>query len=142
MRRRHTRPAAGGFTLVELCIVLAVAGVLAAIAWPSMREQLLRGRRGDAVAALVRIQMAQESHRALHGHYAPQLGALAGATGTLSREGLYALALRTDTPGGYEARATARDGTAAAGDERCPALVLRVREGVADYAPNRRCWNR
>ena len=31
---------AAGFTLAELCVALAVAGVLAAAAWPSFQSQL------------------------------------------------------------------------------------------------------
>ena len=71
--RRATHPT--GFTLVELCIVMTVAGLLLTVAWPSYRAQLLRGQRADAVAALQRVQLAQESHRAFHGLYAAQLEA-------------------------------------------------------------------
>jgi len=130
-----------GFTLVELCVVLAVAGLLAAAAWPSWQSQLQRGRRADAVAALMRVQLAQESHRAHHGLYASGLQALAGASASHSGEGLYDIEL--DGGGDrYEARATARAGSAAAGDAACATLRLQVHEGLADYAPSARCWNR
>lgn len=132
---------AAGFTLVELCVVLAVAGLLAAAAWPSFQSQLQRGRRADAVTALMRVQAAQESHRAHHGLYASQLGALTGATAPRSQEGLYDIQL--DGGGDrYEARATARPDGAAAGDAGCATLRLQVREGIADFAPSARCWNR
>lgn len=130
-----------GFTLVELCVVLALAGLLVAVAWPSYQSQLQRGRRADAVAALLRVQIAQESHRAHHGLYAAQLQALAGATSPISGQGLYDIAL---SGGGerYEARATARAGSAAASDAACTELRLQVRDGLADFAPSARCWNR
>lgn len=130
------------FTLIEICVVLAMSALLVAAAWPPMREQMLRGHRADGVAALTRIQIAQEGHRALHGFYASQLGALAGSSAAFSPEGLYALALRSDGPDHYEAQATPRDGTAVAGDTHCPALVLRVHGSVAETGPTRRCWNR
>lgn len=131
-----------GFTLVELCVVLAVSSLLAAVAWPSFQSQLQRGRRADAIAALTRVQMAQESHRALHGLYATQLGALVGAAAPRSREGLYDIELRTTEGERYEVHAIARADTPAAADAACSPLVLKVHEGLADYAPSARCWNR
>jgi type IV pilus assembly protein PilE len=141
MTRRRKRCRCG-FTLVEICIVLAVAGVLAAIAWPSLQAQLQRARRGDAVAALMRLQLAQESHRAQHGLYATQLGLLVGANSAHSPEGLYDIALLGDGGAYFEARATARAGGAAAGDTPCTVLQLRVRDGLAEFGPSPRCWNR
>lgn len=130
-----------GFTLVELCIVLAVAGVLAALAWPSYRAQLQRGQRADAVVALQRVQLAQESYRSHHGLYAAQLGALQGAAGTRSAAGRYDIALRGGGAG-YQAIATVRDAGPAAGDAACAELRLQVHDGIAEYAPSARCWNR
>ncbi|HMO47097.1 MAG TPA: type IV pilin protein [Rubrivivax sp.] len=129
-----------GFTVVELCVVLAVAGLLAAAAWPSFHAQLQRGRRADAVAALLRVQQAQESHRAHHGLYAAQLQALRGAAAARSDQGLYDIEL-SGGGAGYEARAMARAGGAAASDTRCAPLRLRVHEGIADFAPSAACWN-
>lgn len=131
----------GGFTLVELVIVMTVAGLLLSVAWPSYRAQLLRGQRADAVAALQRVQLAQESHRAHHGIYASQLDALRGAAAARSSEGRYDIALHG---GGtrFEAVATARADTLAAADAACAELRLQVHDGVAEYAPSARCWNR
>jgi type IV pilus assembly protein PilE len=131
-----------GFTLVELCVVLAVAGVLATVAWPSFQSQLQRSRRADAVSALLRVQMAQENYRSHHGLYAPQLSALKGAATPRSGEGLYDIELHSQGGDGYEARARARPGSLAAGDTGCTVLSLQVRAGLADFAPSARCWNR
>jgi len=136
------RPARRGFTLVEITVVLAVVGILCAVAWPGLREPLLRSRRADAVTALTRIQIAQENHRALHGLYATQLGALSGATSTRSPEGLYEIELQRDGPARYEARAMARADGPMAGDSTCRVIRLQVREGIAEFAPTARCWNR
>jgi type IV pilus assembly protein PilE len=141
MPRLARRPAPG-FTLVELCVVLAVSGVLATIAWPSFQSQLQRGRRADAVTALLRVQLAQENYRSHHGLYASQLGVLAGAASSRSGEGLYDIELLGSGADRYEARATARAGSVVASDAGCTVLSLQVRDGLADFAPSPRCWNR
>lgn len=51
-----------GFTLVELMIVVAVVGILTAIAMPSYTEYVRRGHRADARAGL--LQAAQWLERA------------------------------------------------------------------------------
>ena len=56
-------------------------------------------------------------------------------------DGLYDIELRG---GGdrYEARAIARADTQVASDTGCTVLSLQVRDGLADFAPSTRCWNR
>jgi len=51
-----------GFTLIELMIVIAVVGILAAIAYPSYQESLKKGRRSDAQGVLMGLAGAMERH--------------------------------------------------------------------------------
>lgn len=59
-----------GFTLTELLIVIAVVGILAAIAIPVYNNYLVRARRADAKTALEQLRAAQEMFRAERGRYA------------------------------------------------------------------------
>ena len=51
-----------GFTLIEIMIVVAIVGILTAIALPSYNEYIRRGHRAEARAAL--LQGAQWMERA------------------------------------------------------------------------------
>lgn len=57
------RRAVGGFTLIELMIVVAVVAILAAIAYPSYQDAVRKSRRGQAKADLVEYaQLAERFH--------------------------------------------------------------------------------
>ncbi len=48
----NVSPKQSGFTLIELMIVVAIAGVLTAVAYPSYREQVNKGYVADAQSEL------------------------------------------------------------------------------------------
>lgn len=66
MRARSDRR---GFTLVELMIVVAIVGILAAVAIPSFQSYVYRARTAEAVTFLGEIKQRQESYRAEFGQY-------------------------------------------------------------------------
>lgn len=69
---RSTKPTAsnvGGFTLIEVMIVVAIVGLLAAIALPSYREQIAKSRRAEARTQLASAQMWMERFYAEHFSY-------------------------------------------------------------------------
>jgi type IV pilus assembly protein PilE len=126
-------------TLVECAIVCALVALLAAVSLPLLRTPGLRIARLDAVQALMRLQAAQEQHRALHGLYAADLQPLRGVA-ERSPQGLYRLSLASTGPDAYRASAEAQG--AQARDADCAKLTLDVHLGFAQEGPTPSCWNR
>jgi len=65
--RKHSLYA--GMTLIELVIVMAVIGILIAIAVPSYRSHMLRVHRSEAIRLLLQASMCQERVYASNGSY-------------------------------------------------------------------------
>ena len=64
-----------GFTLIELMVVVAVVGILSAIAYPSYAEYIRRGHRADARAGLLQAQQWLERAATATGAYPQTLPA-------------------------------------------------------------------
>jgi type IV pilus assembly protein PilE len=99
-----------GFTLVELLIVVAIMGILAAIAIPSYTNYMIRARRADAKTVLEHLRAAQEMRRSEKGSFSTSLAELqttygvptvAGPPGTPD----YAILLNSATATGFLAQA-------------------------------------
>jgi general secretion pathway protein G len=71
--------AEGGFTLVELMIVVAIVGILATISVPSYRTSLIKARETVLRQDLFTIREVLDQHRADQGKYPSSLGALVAA---------------------------------------------------------------
>jgi len=58
-----------GFTLIEMMIVVAIIGILAAIAYPSYEEYVKSSRRAEAQSALMGLAAAMERHFTANNSY-------------------------------------------------------------------------
>lgn len=84
-----------GFTLIELMIVVAILGVLLAVALPAYQQNVRTGERGDAQALLMQVAANQERFYSDNNSYSANANPLASpAVATLSTDsGLYQVAV-------------------------------------------------
>jgi type IV pilus assembly protein PilE len=133
-----------GITLFELLIVLAVVGVIAALAVPTYRQHALRVHRAEAMTALLQLQSAEESHYLRHDTYTASIdsappGGLGLSTTSATNKYTLAVALAAD---GQSYIATATPGGGQEADQKCLAFSIdaRGRRAVSGTAGAQRCW--
>ena len=129
--------AQAGFTLIELMIVVAIIGVISAIALPSYNSYMTKSRRADAKVALTKMADAQERWYLQNSTYTKEVTDVGGAT---SPDGNYKLEITTtaaaDLLNGYVMKATAiADQT---NDAKCAEFILS--STGAKTATNDVCW--
>ena len=118
-------------------IALAVVALLVAIAYPSYMESTRKSRRSDAVAALTRLQLAQERWRANNTQYASVLADL-GGTAT-SQGGFYDIDINSAVASSYVMTASASPGKSQASDTSCKVMRLQVVGGNIFYGGCNNC---
>jgi type IV pilus assembly protein PilE len=132
----------GGFSLIELMVVVIVLGLLLAIAIPNYTGYLERSRRSDARGALLEIASAQERFFFENNGYADDIddvwtyqeGGVA-----VSNEGFYVLTITQTAATDFTATATAQGRQS--GDEDCATFSIEetgLKTATGDAAAS--CW--
>lgn len=113
-----------GFTLIELMMVIAVIGILAAIAWPNYQDYLIKSRRAQAQSDMLKIQLGLEKWRANNSTYTATLSDIDFTDSNDYYNYAVTGALASDPPTGsiYVIRATAQGAQTA--DSGCTPLTL------------------
>lgn len=130
----------GGFSLIELLVVMVIVGVLAGIAYPAYNSHLKRSYRADARAELLRLQLAVEKQRLTTLGTQPSMPSTWATAPAVARH--YQLTLQ---PMGQnyvlEARALPSDGQSddRQGETSCALLSLRAQGLDTRYEPAA-CW--
>ncbi len=83
MKKLHARK--GGFTLIELMIVVAIIGILAAIAIPNFIRFQLKAKSSEGKTNLAAIRTSEQSYYSEFGRYVSAMVAPPGYTPTSSK---------------------------------------------------------
>ena len=137
MKERDIITKNSGFSLIELMIVVAIIGLLAAIAVPAYRDHVLKSHRADAQTILLDLAARQERFIAQNNTYATAISADTGLNlgRTTSREGYYNLTVAANASS-YLLTATATGGQVA--DTDC--LTITFSSTGVKSGTTGECW--
>src|ERR1041385_8881169 len=94
---RHTKKQEG-FTLIELLIVVAIIGIIAAIAVPGLLRARMSGNEASAIGSMRAINTAEQNYSQLCNGYAVSLQQLPTAGNFLSPDLTGGAATAVNTP--------------------------------------------
>jgi len=103
-----------GFSLIELMIVVAIIGVLSAIAIPQFKVYTCKAKTSEAQTALGSIRKMQEAYHSENGYYAGTLNEV-GWSGVKGENQRYIYDITDNSTTEFSARAR-EDGGATFGD--------------------------
>ncbi|HQW81519.1 MAG TPA: type IV pilin protein [Pseudomonadota bacterium] len=131
---------AGGFTLLELMIVVSIIAILAAIAYPSFMEQVVKTRRKAATGCLMEAAQFMERYYTTRLTYVGADPALACETDIADS---YVIAAPTGLTATAYSLTVVPQGSQATHDTKCGTLGIdqagiRTKSGTASAVSD--CW--
>ena len=121
MNSQLTRKRSSGFTLIELTIVVAILGIIAAFAIPSYLAHVQSTRRTDATVLLTEAAGEQFRYYSEFNSYAGDLNVLGYTAATMPTEhGLYTVSVESADNVSFVLLATPVTGEAQENDTDCP----------------------
>lgn len=135
-----------GFTLIELMIVVAVIGILAAIAYPSYNQYITKSKRASAESFMLALASKQVQYMLDAREYAPDLATLGYTASTVPKEvsDSYDIAVAANngaTPPTFTVTATPKS-IQASQDTMCAMLTLNQAgtKGISGTGAVANCW--
>lgn len=106
-----------GFTLLEILVVIAIVGILAAVAYPSYQEYVIKTRRGDMQSEMMRIAQEAQRYQVVNRRFSGMTLANLNSSGSYpSDTAYYNLAITIPSATTWELTATPIAGTTQAND--------------------------
>ncbi len=121
MERMISSKQIAGFTLIELMVVVLIVGILAAIAYPSYRDFVLRSNRSEGKAFLADAAAREERFFSDNNTYTTDVTDLGYTNPADSENGLYRLTIAGGA-NNYTLTATAQGNQAE--DAACAIMTL------------------
>jgi len=144
MNKRSTKIRVSGFSLIELLIVVAILGIIAAIAVPSYGKYMTETRRTDATATLMEVAGEQFRYYSENNQYTDDMSDLGygSAVTAPSKEGLYTISLVSASASSFVITATPVAGAAQANDTECTSFTLSSsnQKGATGSISALDCW--
>lgn len=134
-----------GVTLAELLIVIAIVGILAAVAIPAYQRYLLEAHRTDAVSLLLEGASAEQRYYTTNNSYTTNLQALGfplnSQGGVSSTNGYYSMTATSSGPESFTLTAAPQGGQTA--DTGCGSFVINMlgEESVTGTDSAQHCWH-
>lgn len=135
-----------GLTLIELIIVMAIVGILSAVAYPSYTEYVKRTHRADIAGLLSETAQHLERFYSRNGQYSDVLGPPAVTLEVPAGNAFYAVVADRTNAQAFTLTATPI-GTAMMKGDKCGSFVIdntgkRGNLNMASEATVQRCWSR